>query len=310
MRKTILAAALAALASVAVGGTPAHAHTSKVINGTATALHPEGVAWDPTRHAFLVSSVKHGTVSVVQSDGTVRPLVDAAHLASRLGVHVDARRGRVLVAYGDLGLGDRKNGFAGLGIFDLHTGRVLHLVDFGKLANDFALDPEGNAYVTDPGGDTLYTVDTRGRVSTLVRSPRFAGTGFTLNGIVWHPGGSLLVVRYDTGTLFRVPLCDPSNFSEVRLDRPLVGGDGMALRRDGALAVSTNSIGSTGENAEQVLRSSDGWATARQVWRSAPWPDPTPTTLAVTPSGTYALSGRLDVLISGGTADTFTIRRL
>jgi sugar lactone lactonase YvrE len=325
MRKTILAAVLAAaLASLAVGAAPALATTAAatadatarglrppaVINGTAPSLHPEGVAWDPTRRAFLVSSVRHGTVSVVSPSGTVRTLVQDDRMVSTFGVHVDAARGRLLVTYADLGLGDRANGRSGLGIFDLGTGRPLHLVDLGHLANDLTIAPDGTAYVTDPGGDALYTVDTAGRASVLVQSPRFAGTGFTLNGIVWHPGGYLLVVRYDVGILFRIPLCDPVHFTEVALDRPLVGGDGMALRPDGSLVVSTNTLGSTGEDAVQVLRSGDGWASAHQVSRTAPWPDRAPTTVAVSPYGTYVLSGRLDVLLGGGTTDAFTLRRL
>jgi sugar lactone lactonase YvrE len=313
MRKTILAAVVAVLASLAVGATPATAHGYRppaVINGTAPSLHPEGVAWDPSRRAFLVSSVRHGTVSVVSPSGAVQTLVQDDRLVSTFGVHVDAVRGRLLVTYADLGLGERTNGRSGLGIFDLRTGRPRYLVDLGHLANDLAIGPDGTAYVTDPGGDTLYTVDTAGHASVLVQSPRFAGTGFTLNGIVWHPGGYLLVVRYDAGILFRIPLRDPSHFTEVRLDRPLVGGDGMALRPDGALVVSTNTLGSTGEDAEQVLRSGDGWASAHEVSRTAPWPDRAPTTVALSPYGTYVLSGRLDILLGGGTTDAFTLRRL
>lgn len=64
----------------------------------------------------------------------------------------------------------------------------------------------------------------------LVRDDRFASpgfgmNGFGMNGIVWHPRGFLLSVRYDTGTLFRIELRD-ARVSEVRLDEPLVGGDG------------------------------------------------------------------------------------
>ena len=289
MRKSILVTILTVLTSLTVAS-PAVASTATahplrlppVIRGTAPALHPEGFAWDPTRGAFLVGSVKHGTVSVVRPDGSTRTLVSDPHLDSTFGVHVDVRRGRFLVAYADLGLGDRTGGASGIGIFDLRTGRTLRLIDFGRLVNDFALDPDGNAYVTDPGGDTLYTVDTRGRFSVLVTDPRFADHA----------------VRH------------PERFTEVTLDRPLVGGDGITLRPDGALVVSTNKLASSGEDAEQVLRSPDAWRTAHQVQRIAPWPDPAPTAVTVTPSGTYALSGRLDILGSGGTSDEFILRKL
>jgi len=140
MRKSILVTILTVLTSL-TAASPALASTATahplrlppVIRGTAPALHPEGFAWDPTRGAFLVGSVKHGTVSVVRPDGSTRTLVSDPHLDSTFGVHVDVRRGRFLVAYADLGLGDRTGGASGIGIFDLRTGRTLRLIDFDSM---------------------------------------------------------------------------------------------------------------------------------------------------------------------------------
>jgi hypothetical protein len=39
------------------------------------------------------------------------------------------------------------------------------------------------------------------------------------------------------------------------------------------------------------------------------WPVAAPTTAAITPTGVYVLSGGVDVLLSGGSTDRFTIRR-
>ena len=288
-----------------------------VILGTAPSLHPEGIAWDPTRRAFLVSSVRHGTVSVVQPDGTVRTLVSDPHMVSTFGVHVDARRGRVLVAFADFGVSERptlakKFQVAGVGIFDLATGRPLHIVDLTSLAdrhiaNDLALDTAGNAYVTDPGADGIYRVDPAGQVSVFARDPRFVAN-IGLNGIVWHPAGYLLAVNYTTGALFRITA---GRVDEVRLDRPLVGGDGMALRSDGALVVVSNSLPpSPGVDAVRVLRANHRWTAARTTRITEPWPDLHPTTVALTPTATWVLYGRLEVLIQQrSTSDEFTIRR-
>ncbi len=58
-------------------------------------------------------------------------------------------------------------------------------------------------------------------------------TGVGMNGILWHPGCYLLVVCYDTCRLFRIPLDQPEQFTEVRLDQPVTGADGnRAARRD------------------------------------------------------------------------------
>ncbi len=306
--------AAAVLGLVLPGSAAATNRFPAVINGHAPSLHPEGVAFDPTRGTFLVGSVKHGTVSVVGRDGSARTLVDDARMASTVGLRVDAARGRILVAYGDLGLGDHSTPErrTGLGIFDLRTGRVRHLVELGAgahLANDIAVDPLGNAYVTDSSGDSIYRVDPWGRASVLVSDPRFTSSSVGINGIAWHPGGYLLVGHYSTGTLFRVTLGAAPSVTEVGLDRKLVGADGIALRPNGTLVVVTNHLGGSGEEAVTVLASRTRWQTAQEIAHE-PWPVPDPTTVAVSPFGDYVVSGDLSILIgTGQTTDTFTLRR-
>lgn len=314
----VLAAATAAVAAPAAQATPGD--LPAVITGSAPRLHPEGIAWDPLRRAFLLASVRHGTVSVVRPDGAVRTLASDPRMISVFGVHVDAPRGRVLVAYGDHGNGARSTPAttgrsSGVGIFDLRTGRLRHLVDLaigpGKhAANDLALDPAGNAYVTDPLSDTLYKIDVHGRASVLLRDPRLSSAGIGMNGIVWHPRGHLLAVNYASGQLWRIPLHRPETLTEVQLPEPLIGGDGMDLRPDGSLAVVTNKLAAPGRTAVRVLRSTDHWRTAQVTQRTEPWADPEPTTIARTPHGSYVLDGRLGALLSGAFADTFTLRRV
>lgn len=298
-------------------GIPVYKGIPRVVEGRAESLHPEGVAWDPTRRAFLAGSIRHGTVSVVTRDGRVRTLVSDPRMVSTFGLHVDAARGRVLVTYADMGLGARSTPAttgvqSGVGIFDLRTGRLLHLVNLslgpGKhTANDLAIDRTGTAYVTDPSSDTIYRVTPDGRGSVFARDARYGSTSIGLNGIAWHPAGYLLVVKYDDGTLFRIPLRHPERVSTVGLDRPLVGGDGIALHRDGTLVAMTNSLGAPGEDAVTVLRPRHGWTSARS--RTTAWPVQAPTTVAVTPYGDYAVSGHLEVLLAGDTTDAFTLRR-
>ncbi|WP_158887429.1 SMP-30/gluconolactonase/LRE family protein [Amycolatopsis anabasis] len=319
-RGVLVAAGLGVLGAAA--GVPARAAGwPAVIRGCAPALHPEGIAWDPTRRTFLVGSVRHGTISVVRPDGSVRTLVDDGVLVSTLAVHVDAARGRVLTAYQDPGFGARtseatKYRQSGIGVFDLATGALRHRVDLsagraGHGADDLVVDAAGNAYVTDIATGEIHRADPAGRPSVLLARPDLLGKdGVGPNGIVWHPAGFLLVVRYDTGALFRVPTHAPERIRPVRLDEPIVGGDGLALRPDGGLVVVRNRMAATVTPHVSVLRSPDGWATARTVSRSGPWPDADPTTAAVTPHGTYVLEGRLGDLFSGKLSDTFTLRRL
>lgn len=300
------------------GGTAVASRLPETITGHAAALHPEGVAWDPTRRALLVSSTRHGTVSVVRPDGRVRTLVSDERMVSAFGLRVDAARNRLLVAFADIGVGERTGPEtyyrqSGVGIFDLRTGAPLHLVDLAlgdgrHGANDLALDRAGNAYVTDPASDALYRVDPAGRASVVVRDARLGSPTIGANGVAWHPGGYLLVVRYGDGALLRV---SPSGrIDEVGLERPLVGGDGIALRPDGTLLVVTNSLGAAGENAVTVLRPDRSWSSATVVRRISPWRTTSPTTVAVTPHGSYVVSGDLDELLAGTTTDSFTLDRV
>ncbi|MFE9744088.1 hypothetical protein ACFYOT_04220 [Saccharothrix saharensis] len=306
---------LMALVLAVLTATPAAAApTPDVITGRSAELHPEGIAWDPLRHTFLLGSLRHGTVEVVR-DGTTKTLISDPRMVSTFGVHVV--RGRVYVAYGDMGLGRRSTPdttykSSGLGVFDLATGRPLHVVDLAigpgrHSANDVAVDHAGNAYVTDPATDALYRVDRDGRADVLVRDPRLGSDTIGLNGIVWHPKGFVLAVRYDTGALFKITRT--GRISAVALDRPLVGGDGMDLRPDGSLAVVTNSLGAPGEAAVSVLRSSDDWSTARTTHRTAPWGDDEPTTIARSPRGSRVVDGDLGTLVGGtGTSDAYSLR--
>jgi sugar lactone lactonase YvrE len=301
-----------------VSATPCH--WPQTISARSASLYPEGVAWDPSRQAFLVSSIGQGTVSVVWPDGTVRPLIAHPRMVSTFGVHVDAPRGRVLVTYADMGMAQRSTpattfSSSGVGIFDLATGRLLHLVELdigpGKhAANDLAIDADGAAYVTDPASNTIYRVTPDGRGSALVTDARLASPSIGMNGIVWNPRGFLLTVRYDTGTLLRIPVHHPHQIDEVALTHPLVGGDGLALRPDGALVAVTNKLSAPGLEAITVLRPNSNWSAARVAQSTAPWPVAGPTTIALSPHGAYVLSGRIDVLMAGGHSDEFNLRRL
>ncbi|WP_344134158.1 hypothetical protein [Luedemannella flava] len=320
-RRHVLTAAAAGAAATllpARAATAAHPSATGLLQTTAPSLHPEGIAWDPLRRAYLVSSVRHGTVSVVGLDGCVRTLIADDRMISTLGVHVDARRGRVLVAFADIGVGTRSTpatmyASSGLGIFDLATGRARAVVPLteipgGHVANDIAIDPAGNAYVTDTASDGVYRVDPAGRATVLAQDARLANPTAGLNGIVHHPGGFLLAVSHATGELWRIGL--GGQVRQVALDRPLVGGDGLVALPDGTLVAVTNGVLTGGDDAVRTLRGGPGWATARTTHRVAPWPDATPSTATWTPHGVQVLAGSLNVLFGQGvTSDEVRIRR-
>ena len=140
---------------------------------------------------------------------------------------------------------------------------------------------------------------------TLVSDPRL-GPAIGANGIVWHPGGYLVVANYTTGRLYRLA---HGRLTELRLAEPLIGADGLALRPDGTLVVVTNQLaGLAGSGPAVHELALVGRAAVPLSTRH--WPDAAPTTAAVTPHGTYVVDGRLDVFLAGGSAPDFVLRRL
>ena len=80
--------------------------------------------------------------------------------------------------------------------------------------------------------------------------------------------------------------------TELRMAAPLVGADGMVLRRDGTLVVVTNRLselpGAVAAVHELALVGN----------------------AAETPCGIYLVDGRIDAFTGGGSANDFVLRRL
>ncbi|MER6917159.1 SMP-30/gluconolactonase/LRE family protein [Streptomyces sp. NPDC000594] len=301
-------------------------HPPRTLSVHAPQLYPEGVAWDRRRRAFLVSSSVRGTVSVVRADGTLTPLVAPFAQVSVLGLHADAGRGRIVAAYSDyfqrrLGLVDiTKPPVNGVGVFDLASGAVLRTIPVSTGAaieprtNDVTVDDHGDIYVTDTEVDTVTRIGRDGGVLQVISDERFATAETGPNGIVHHPGGFLLMGRYSGGRLFRIdrPRSSRPRVSEVRIDRVPGSIDGLALRPDGSLLIVSNDLSTESRrDSVLVLRSTDGWRSARTV-RDHTWPIEDPTTVAVTPYGDYVLSGGLREILTGVPSPTpghFQLRR-
>jgi sugar lactone lactonase YvrE len=307
MRSLLITAALVAgLVGAAPAGATATTHgLPPVLRPAAQNLFPEGVTWDPTRQALLVGSITApAVVSAVGRDGVARPVVSDPDLIGFVGMKVDVRRNRILAVSGSPFL----PGPSYLGIYDLRTGARERLVDLsgeGHATNDVIVDPAGNAYVTDTGAGAVYKVDLAGHVTTLVRDERLTPSP-GVNGIVWHPGGYLVIGNYSTGKLYRLSV--GGRLTEIAAPS-LVGADGLVLRRDGTLVVVTNQLGGLPGSAPAVheLRLIGNRAVPL---RTTPWPDAAPTTATETPFGIYVVDGHIDVFVGGGTATDFVLRRL
>lgn len=251
-----------------------HPDDSRMIAVPSPALYPEGLDYDPRSGNFLLGSIRQGKVISVSGDGEARTLVEDERLRSVVGIRVDAERGRLLVNNSDYGVAERslpedRFATAAVAIYDLETGAPLQYVGLSALrtgerrfVNDLTVDADGNAYVTDSLAAAIYKITPAGTPSVFLTHERFRGDGFNLNGIRAHPDGFLLVAKKSDGSLFRVPLDTPSEFTEVALPEALVGTDGLILLgSDYLIAIMNRASGQT-PNRIARLRSDDGWSSA------------------------------------------------
>ena len=226
---------------------------------------PEGVDYDSKNGRFLTGSLSEGTIFQVHADGRVTPAVSDPDLRSSVGIEVDEPRDRLLVANSDRSVFQGGTGQAKLGVYNLTTGDRIAMVelaaaiadapdDAAHFANDVAVGADGTAYVTDTRMNVVYRVTPDYQASVLHRFEPMEG--LALNGIVYHSSGYLLVAG--GATLYKMPLDDPAQTTQVMLPEAVPGQDGMLWTADERLAIVSNS-----DNRVVTLTSTDDWATAQ-----------------------------------------------
>lgn len=260
------------------------------------ALSPEGVQYDEANKRFYVSSRTKGTVGTVRDDSTYTEFGKDLRLISTIGLNLDAGRQRLLAAVSDNGFNPSvmnsptKGKLAALAIFDANSGALTRYVDLGGLrpvgmhfANDIAVDKDGNAYITDSMSPLIYKVDLQGNATVFLEDPKLTGPGFGLNGIVYHPDGYLLTAKTSDGTLFKVPIANPTSFTTVTSNQSLVGADGLLLVDPQTLLVVAGS-----QSTVFRMNSTDAWGTASRTGNFATGAV-SPTTITKRGSDAYVL---------------------
>lgn len=271
------------------------------------ALYPETIIYNPKTDKFLAGSFREGAIYEIDQDGKSRLFLEDERLNSILGIEIDEKRNRLLVVNADIGSslrpykeGPRK--LASLGIYDLTNSKLLHFIDLGHLypegdhlANGIAIDSDGNAYVTDSFSPVIYKVDVDGNASLFLEDDKFKGEGINLNGIVYHPEGYLLAVKKSDGTLFKIPVTNPENFSEVKSDDKFYGGDGILLLDNENLILVSNLVpGHISESALHI-KSTNNWDSSVVV-DEIKFGEVYPTTATLKDGKIYAIHSKLNVL--------------
>ncbi|NLX08112.1 MAG: SMP-30/gluconolactonase/LRE family protein [Chloroflexi bacterium] len=270
---------------------------------------PEGIEYDEQGGRYLLSSLAEGTIFTVTDDGMITPFITEEELMSSVGIHIDRERSRLLVANTDRAVTEGGASNIMLMAYDLVSGNRLFAADLMAVApegrhfaNDVTVDAEGNAYVTDSFSPVIYRVDVDGNASVFAQDERFASAQFGLNGIDYHPNGYLIAAKASDGALFKIPVDDPQNITQVELDIPVTGADGIIFHPDGSLIV----VGSP--QTVFSVSSSDDWATAsvvEQVTLAQP-----ATTAAIRDGEVYALFAHLNQMGSETPPAAFEIVRV
>lgn len=242
-----------------------------------TSWFRECAQWDPIDQRFIVSFMEGGLGQIKIDPPAIaheQILVKDPDLRanSTLGFKLDHPRHRLLAAVSD----QFGHSFSALAAYDTRTWERIFLTvlagpETRSLANDVAVDEEGNAYVTDSRRGLIWRVSWDGKdASVLTDSPIFKLNStkmfsplvsVTLNGIAYHPDGYLLVSHTGGDALFKVSI-DGKHVHHVDGD-PVPSGDGIAL-------VSSHQLAVAGLWGVRLVESKDQWETAHVTHLYAP----------------------------------------
>ncbi|XP_074317572.1 uncharacterized protein LOC141653641 [Silene latifolia] len=280
-----------------------------IIKFRSPGLYSEGVAYDPASEHFIVASLKQGTFHSVSDAGVIETLTltsSAINLPPNpmiLGLVVDHRNNRLLAT-----VNTATSPY--LAAFSLHRTSISPIFlsplptssPSTAVANDVALDPYGNAYVTNSGENVIYKVTLNGTVSILSNSTLFTRYPVDptspynycgLNGVVYIKGKEyLLAVQTNTGKMFKIDTVD-GTVRSVILPFDLTLADGIAVREDGVVFVVSM-------NEAWMLKSDDSWAQGVVIDKIALEREGFPTSVTVGGGGrVYVIYGYVEEGIKG-----------
>lgn len=254
---------------------------------------PEGIAYDPQRNGFFVSSASSGTIALITEDGSYAPVVAPETFLGNgtFGLSIDTNNNRLLAVSASFS----DPTVAQLYIFDLATFTVLHQIDLGSLsatganfANDVTVDEQGNAYVTNSYQGIIYKVDIDGNSEILFNNVEYAAvdpsqnSGF--NGIAWHPDNILVIAHSQNNALYKLDLDNELALTQIDVPQGTVyEPDGIVIEGDKLVVVNAGKI--AGFVSQFTL--SDDVSTAQLTGETSATGSVFPTTVASADGGFY-----------------------
>ncbi|RYD58379.1 MAG: gluconolaconase [Sphingobacteriales bacterium] len=233
-------------------------------------FYPEGVVYHPGTNAYYIASERLGSIGKVTPDGKYTELYADKNMKSAYGikVHPDGKSLYVCVSdanYSIYSTPDTKKKMIRLVGIDIATGKKTMDVDLSGLVpgehfgNDLTFDGDNNAYITDSYADVIYKVTPSGQASVFSQNKMFKTEGISLNGIVFHPGGYLLVASTGAGALYKVDIKQPEDVKKVKISQLLLGADGLLLNDASHITVVING----GSGKIMKFETMDDWGSAK-----------------------------------------------
>lgn len=219
-------------------------------------LITEGIAYDPTKETFYVSSVHQRKILSVGKDGAVRDFAtERDGLWSVLGMKVDAGRRHLWVTTAAIpqmmNYTEEESGRSAIFKFDLTTGRLLKKYPLpGKpekhLLGDLVVNSRGDVFATDSVSPTLYTIDRRKDELEVFMSgePFVSAQGLDFS----EDEKQLFVADYSRG-IFVIDLGTKKHFNLTPAPgSTLLGIDGLYFYRHSLIATQN------GTNPNRIIR--------------------------------------------------------
>ncbi|PCJ66101.1 MAG: hypothetical protein COA58_08495 [Bacteroidetes bacterium] len=278
-------------------------------------FYPEGIVYSKSEQKFYAGSILKGKIISIDLSGNEQFFAEDTTLVSILGLAIDETNNWLIVCNSDPGMGIKTDALtmeklAQIIVYDLLTGNKIRTTDLsgliagGHLVNDVTIDNNGNIYVTNSFSPVVYKIDASGNASILVNDVQFTPPmgGFGLNGIVYHPDNYLIVGKYDEGKLFKIPLNNPTNVTQITLDGTVNTVDGLLLMDNNTLVlVSNNLSGAPFNDAVYQLTTTDGWVTGSLDNTFTTPSGAVPTTLSMIDNTVYVNYSFLTSLLGGAT---------
>ena len=219
-------------------------------------LIAEGVAYDPAKETFYVSSVYRRKILSIDKSGAARDFyTDPENLWSGMGMKVDARRRHLWVASAAhpqmSNYKEEDNGRSCILKIDLATGRLIkrYLLDnkSGRhWLGDLVIDSRGDVFATDSLSPAVYVIrHDKDVIEPLIESDRFA----SLQGLALSPDEKRLFVADYSNGIFIIDL-STGKVGELAPApaSTMLGIDGLYLHKGSLIAIQN------GINPHRVIR--------------------------------------------------------